>query len=141
MSRRLWAVWIAALWWVSLLTVGLLVVPLLFHFLPTPALAGSTAAHLFFAQTWLSMVCGGLLIFLAQKKPLSLIPFDFIATILIVIGLLAAAGVQWGIAPRIVLRQDLVFWHGLGTLGMAVHSVCAIGVFWRIVRSLAIRPS
>ena len=34
---------IAALWWGSLSTVGLLAVPLLFAHLPTPALAGGMA--------------------------------------------------------------------------------------------------
>ncbi len=58
-----------------------------------------------------------------------------------VFGLLAAAGVQWGVAPRILPRQDLAFWHGLGILGMVVHAVCGVGVFLRVVRSLVIRSS
>ena len=42
----------AALWWGSLTAVGFVVVPLLFKFLPTPAMAGHMAARLFTAQTW-----------------------------------------------------------------------------------------
>jgi hypothetical protein len=45
---------VAALWWGSLTTVGLLVVPMLFAHLPTPAMAGTMAAKLFAAQTWVS---------------------------------------------------------------------------------------
>ena len=45
----------AALWWGSLTTVGLLVVPMLFAHLPTPAMAGTMAAKLFAAQTWVSV--------------------------------------------------------------------------------------
>ena len=47
----------AALWWGSLSTVGLLVVPLLFAHLPSPAMAGGVAAQLFAAQTWVSVGC------------------------------------------------------------------------------------
>lgn len=136
MFQKIWAVWIAATWWVSLLTVGLLVVPLLFRFLPTPAIAGYIAAQLFAVQTWLSLACGICLLFWFIKKPLPLVPFDYFAIILIVSGLLAAIVVQWFIAPRIVLRQDLVLWHRLGTIGMAIHAICAVGVFWRVVRGL-----
>ena len=58
-SRTL--VFAAALWWGSLSAIGLMAVPLLFRYLPTAALAGQTAARLFSAQTWVSLVCGALL--------------------------------------------------------------------------------
>ena len=51
----------AALWWGSLTTVGLLVVPMLFAHLPTPAMAGTMAAKLFAAQIWVSVCCALLL--------------------------------------------------------------------------------
>ena len=51
--------WLTALWWGSLTTVGFLVVPLLFVHLPTPAMAGGMAAKLFTAQTTVSAVCAG----------------------------------------------------------------------------------
>ena len=50
MRQRL-PVLLAALWWGSLTTIGFLVVPMLFAYLPTPAMAGSMAAKLFTAQT------------------------------------------------------------------------------------------
>ena len=56
----------AALWWGSLSTIGFLAVPLLFAHLPTPALAGNTAARLFAAQTWITLACG--LVLLIDRK-------------------------------------------------------------------------
>ena len=50
MHERL-PVLLAALWWGSLTTLGALVVPLLFAYLPMPAMAGNMAARLFAAQT------------------------------------------------------------------------------------------
>ena len=61
-------VFIAALWWGSLATLGALVVPLLFVHLPTPALAGSMAARLFAAQTWVSVACAVLLLLVSRPK-------------------------------------------------------------------------
>jgi len=58
------AVWLAALWWGSLTTVGFFVVPMLFANLPTPAMAGNMAAKLFSAQTWVALICGLLLLLL-----------------------------------------------------------------------------
>ena len=58
----------AALWWGSLTTVGLLVVPMLFAHLPTPATAGTMAAKLFAAQTWVSVCCALLLLLFSRPK-------------------------------------------------------------------------
>lgn len=60
--------WLTALWWGSLTTVGFLVVPLLFVHLPTPAMAGGMAAKLFTAQTTVSVVCGLVLLMLFRQK-------------------------------------------------------------------------
>ena len=49
--------------------MGFLVVPLLFVHLPTPAMAGGMAAKLFAAQTWVSVVCGLLLLVLLKNDP------------------------------------------------------------------------
>lgn len=50
-------IWIGALW-----SVGYLVAPVLFEYLETPAEAGRVAGALFTIVTWLSMICGGLLL-------------------------------------------------------------------------------
>jgi hypothetical protein len=106
----------AALWWGSLSCVGFLVVPLLFARLPTPALAGNTAAVLFSALTWVSVVCGMLLLMLArggasQPPP----PWAGRVSALVVAGLLMALLSEFAVAPRIVARDNLALWHSVGT--------------------------
>ncbi|MEG0004143.1 MAG: DUF4149 domain-containing protein, partial [Comamonas sp.] len=40
--------------------------------------------------------------------------------------------VQFGVAPRIVAKQDLKLWHSVGTLMYAVQWLCALRVLWRL---------
>ncbi len=126
---------LAAVWWVSLGTMGFLVVPLLFRHLPSPAMAGAMAAKLFAAQTWVSLACGaGLLWIFKQKQPLSQQKPAVFAIFLIVFGLLMAALVHWGVAPRIVARENLRLWHSLGTVLYALQWLSALALFWRLAR-------
>ena len=67
MRERLPAL-VAALWWGSLSSIGFLAVPLLFAHLPTPAMAGTLAAKLFAAQTWVSVVCCMGLLLISRPK-------------------------------------------------------------------------
>ena len=84
-------VWVAALWWASLTSLGFWVVPLLFLHLPTPAMAGGMAARLFTAQTWVSIVCGlFLLLNTRSNRPLAQVPISQTAIIFIVSGMLLA---------------------------------------------------
>ena len=130
-----WPVWLAALWWGSLTTVGFGVVPLLFATLPTPALAGSMAARLFEVQTWVSALLGvGLLMASRGARDPVLARRAQAATAFILGGVVLALLVQFGVAPRIVARDNLRLWHGLGTAMMAAQWVCASVVFWRMVR-------
>ena len=125
----------AALWWGSLTTVGLLVVPMLFAHLPTPAMAGTMAAKLFAAQTWVSVVCCmGLLLISRPKMAVVPYPWARAAMLFIVGGLLLALVVQYGVSPRIVARQDLKFWHGLGTLLYTLQWACALVTLWHTLR-------
>lgn len=126
---------LAAVWWVSLGTMGFLVVPLLFKHLPSPAMAGAMAAKLFAAQTWVSLACGaGLLWIFKQKQPLGQQKPAVLAIFLIAFGLLIAALVHWGVAPRIVARENLRLWHSLGTVLYALQWLSALALFWRLVR-------
>ena len=130
-----WPVWLAALWWGSLTTVGFGVVPLLFATLPTPALAGGMAARLFEVQTWVSALLGvGLLMASRSSRDPALARRAQAATAFILGGVVLALLVQFGVAPRIVARENLRLWHGLGTAMMAAQWVCASVVFWRMVR-------
>ena len=130
-SRTL--VFAAALWWGSLSAIGLMAVPLLFRYLPTAALAGQTAARLFSAQTWVSLVCGALLLVLLKPKPgLTQAQPARAATIFVVLGMLMAMVVEYGVAPRIVARENLAMWHSVGTLMYAVQWLCTGVVLWRV---------
>ncbi len=121
-----WPVWVAALWWGSLTTLGFGVVPLLFVVLPAPALAGATAARLFEAQTWASLVFGLLLLIAsrAQRFPAMAVRAQA-ATAFIVGGMLLALLVEFAVAPRIVARENLRLWHTVGGAMYLLQCLCA----------------
>ncbi len=135
MHQRLPAL-IAALWWGSLGAVGFLVVPLLFAHLPTPTMAGSLAAKLFAAQTWVSVACCMALLLISRPKGgVTPYPWAQAATLFIVGGLLLALVVQYGVTPRILARQNLRLWHGLGTVLYVLQWGCALGTLWHALRA------
>jgi uncharacterized membrane protein len=120
------SLWASALWWGSLTAVGFGVVPMLFVNLPTPAMAGTMAAKLFSALTWVTVVCGLILLLSLQRnKPIAQSNKAQEALIFIVIGVLLALTSEFAIAPRIVVRENLRLWHSVGTLMFAVQWVCA----------------
>lgn len=122
----------AALWWGSLTTLGALVVPLLFVHMPTPALAGNMAAHLFAAETWVAVVCGLFLLLLSRPKgSTDLYPWARSAIVFILAGMLLAVLVQYGVAPRIRARENLRLWHSLGSAFYGLQWLCAFAVLWR----------
>jgi hypothetical protein len=131
MSRL--SIWVAALWWASLTTIGFLVVPMLFAYLPTPALAGGMAARLFSAQTWVSTVCG-LILLLSARTNRSLAPGSIAQTamIFIVSGMLLAMLSEYAVAPRIVARENLRLWHSVGSAMYLLQWVCAAAAFWKL---------
>ncbi|WP_313070178.1 DUF4149 domain-containing protein [Melaminivora sp.] len=134
MRERL-PVLLAALWWGSLGTIGFVAVPLLFMHLPSPALAGNTAARLFEAQAIISIACGlGLLVLSKDKHAETQTAWGRSATVFILGGMLLALLVQFGVAPRIVARQNLRLWHGLGSVMYALQWLCALAVLWRTAR-------
>lgn len=127
---------LAALWWGSLTTIGFLVVPLLFAHLSSPAMAGGMAARLFAAQTWVTVVCCVLLLLISRPKgEVTQYPWAQAAMVFIVGGLLLALLVQFGVAPRIVARQDLRLWHSVGSVMYALQWCCALVVLWRTLRA------
>lgn len=126
----------AALWWGSLSAIGFVAVPLLFVHLPTPAMAGYMAARLFAAQTWISIACCALLlVFSKQKKAEKLQEWAQAAIGFVIAGLLLALLVQYGVSPRIVARENLRLWHGVGTAMYALQWICAALVLWRLAAS------
>lgn len=133
---------VAALWWGSLSTLGFLVVPLLFAYLPTPALAGGMAARLFAAQTWVSVVCALVLLLISRPKgSVAQYPWAQAAIIFILGGMLLALLSQFGVAPRIVARDDLRLWHSVGSVLYVAQWGCALAVLWQTLRSAPQAPS
>ena len=117
----------AALWWGSLTTTGFMVVPLLFAYLPSPALAGQTAARLFTAQAWVALGCGLLLVLLTRSRPAGAsraLPY-------VLAGMLLAMLVEFAIAPRILARENLRLWHSAGTGMYLLQWLCAGVALWR----------
>lgn len=122
-------IYLAALWWGSMTTIGLLVVPLLFVHLDTPAMAGLMAAKLFAAQTWVSLGCGMLLVLSAQRQAraqgLAQSPSAWVLG-----GVLMALLLEFAVAPHIVARENLKLWHNLGSALYLAQCVCAAKVLW-----------
>lgn len=128
------SVWVAALWWGSLTTVGFYVVPMLFAHLPTPALAGNMAAKLFSTQTWVAVVCGLLLLLISRSnQPVAQVKRLQTATVFIVLGMLLALLSEFGVAPHIVARDNLRLWHSLGSGFYVLQWICAGLTFRQLV--------
>ncbi|QTN28510.1 DUF4149 domain-containing protein [Rhodoferax sp. AJA081-3] len=128
-------VWVAAVWWGSLSTLGFFVVPMLFMHLPTPAMAGTMAAKLFSAQTAISTGSGMVLLMLFRSNK-ALAPVNIVqaATLFVVGGVLMALLVEFAVAPRIVARENLALWHGVGTGMYVVQWLCAAVVFGKLAK-------
>jgi uncharacterized membrane protein len=122
---------VAALWWGSLTTLGFGVVPLLFARLGSPAQAGQMAAQLFSAQTWVSVVCGLLLLMALRRRNQAQ------GSGWILAGMLLALLVELAVAPRIVARENLALWHSLGTAMYALQWLCAGACLWRQAKTSA----
>ena len=126
--------WIAAVWAVSLGTLGLLVVPMLFANLPSPALVGNMAAKLFSAQTVVSVACAVvLLLLLRSEKRYVGVTVAQSATVYVLAGALLALLVELGVAPRIVARDNLALWHAVGSAMYLAQWLCACVVFGKLL--------
>jgi len=120
------SVWVAALWWGSLTTVGFCVVPMLFAYLPSPAIAGNMAGKLFSVQSWVAVVCGLLLLLISRSnQPLAQVKQVQAAILFIVCGMLLALLTEFAVAPHILARENLRLWHSLGTGFYVLQWMCA----------------
>lgn len=125
----------AALWWGSLSVIGFVAVPLLFAHLPTQVQAGNMAAHLFEAQTYISIACCALLLVVSKKRHAEKQEaWAQGAMVFVIAGLLLALLVQYGVAPRIIARQNLRLWHGAGSAMYVLQWLCALRVLWCTAR-------
>lgn len=129
------ALLLAALWWGSLSTIGFLVVPMLFAHLGNPAVAGNFAARLFEAQSWIAIACGLiLLIHFRQKADAGFDAATRTAIGLVLAALLLALLQQYMAAPRIMARDNLKFWHAVGSGMYLAQWACAGVLLWRMGR-------
>ncbi|MEI7535890.1 MAG: DUF4149 domain-containing protein [Comamonadaceae bacterium] len=129
------ALWLAALWSSSLGLIGFLVVPLLFARLPTPAMAGNMAAGLFQAQTWISLLCGLALLLLLSGRSLRWTlpaPASSPVFMFITAGMLLALLSEFAVSPRILARENLRLWHGIGSAMFVLQFFFASLVFWKL---------
>jgi hypothetical protein len=135
-AMRIVPLWVGAVWWGSLTTLGFFVVPMLFMHLPSPAMAGAMAAKLFSAQTAASVVCGLLLLMLFRSNR-AVAPVDVTqsATLFVVGGVLLALLAEFGVSPRIIARDNLALWHRAGTAMYVVQWICAGVVFGKLAKS------
>lgn len=132
------SVWVAALWWGSLTTVGFYVVPMLFANLPSPAMAGNMAAKLFAVQTWIAVVCGLLLLLVTRSDhPLAQVKRAQAAIVFIVLGMLLALLSEFAVAPRIVARQNLPLWHSVGMGLYFLQWLCSGLTFRKLLPKVA----
>jgi hypothetical protein len=122
-------IFLAALWWGSLTTVGFMVVPMLFMHLETPAIAGQMAAKLFSAQTWLAVACGVLLLLAAKRQNLdqSHTPSPWLLA-----GMLLALLIELAVKPHIMARDNLALWHNLGSAFYVLQWLCVGKVLWAL---------
>ena len=98
-------------------------------------MAGQMAARLFAAQTWVSVLCSLVLLTLSRSPPASSFANpNRTATLFIVLGMLLALLVEFAVAPRIVNREDLRFWHSLGSLMYLGQWLCAAVTLWHLTQ-------
>jgi Domain of unknown function (DUF4149) len=128
--------WVAALWAMGLSTLGVWVVPMLFRYLPSPALAGGMAAHLFSVQTVVSVACALVLLLLFRSADAGVpVAVARSASAWVLAGALLALLVELAVAPRIVARENLALWHGLGSAMYLMQWLCALVVFGKLVHA------
>jgi Domain of unknown function (DUF4149) len=122
-------IFLTALWWGSLTVVGLMVVPMLFVHLETPAIAGQMAAKLFSAQTWLAVACGVLILLAAKRQNLyqAYTPSPWV-----IAGMLLALLIELAVKPHIMARDNLALWHNLGSAFYVLQWLCAGKVLWSL---------
>ena len=132
-SRVLLSLWAGSLW-----TVGYLAAPTLFAVLDDRRLAGEIAGRLFYAETWLSLICAALILlpeFIGDLRR-AIFKLDNILVILCVVLL---AGAEWGVRPLMDASRfadggagpDFAMWHGVAAGMYLSASIVALILLWR----------
>ncbi len=122
---------VSALWWGGLTLLCAVVVPLLFVHLPAPAMAGQMAAKLFTVQTWIGTFCGLLLLMLSNRSQGNPAQAARFANGWVIAGMLLALLLEFAVTPRILARENMALWHGLGVGFYVLQWLCAGVTLWR----------
>ena len=110
---------------------------MLFANLPSPALAGQTAAKLFSAQTWVAVGCGMLLMMSSRSRSTARMDWASGALLFVVAALLLALLAEFAVAPRIMARDNLRMWHRVGSGMYLLQWLCAGVVLWKVTAKSA----
>lgn len=129
MSKSILSLFVLALWWGSMSAVGFWVVPMLFASLPSPALAGPVAGKLFSIQMYLALACGLVLLASRALWPAPSLTYSVSQSrlagrkALLVLGSCMALALiqEFVLSPRILMRENLALWHGLGSAAYFLH--------------------
>lgn len=90
------------------------------------------AARLFTAQTWIAVACGLLLIITSRSQSPARLDWASGALLYVFAGLLLALLAEFGVALRIVARENLRLWHSLGSGMYLLQWACAGLVLWKV---------
>jgi hypothetical protein len=135
-----------SLWWGSLTVLGAVYVPIIFAKLPIKSMAGALASHLFSAQMSVGVVCAavflGLTQYLRKSEENTALPIvnrasdamnSGVGSVVgaVITAALLALLIEFAIAPRIIERDNLALWHGLGTAMFVAQWACVGWALWR----------
>ncbi len=131
--RVILGLWVGSLW-----TVGYVAAPTLFAVLDDRRLAGEIAGQLFFAETWLSLICATLIVlpeFTGDNRR-TIFRLD---NILVMICVAFVAGAEWGVRPLMDASRladgssgtGFAMWHGVAAGMYLWASLCGLLALWR----------
>ncbi|MEZ5584837.1 MAG: DUF4149 domain-containing protein [Candidatus Competibacteraceae bacterium] len=121
-------IWVGSLW-----TIGFIVAPTLFHLLDDRALAGLIAGRLFSLESYLGLLCGGLLLLMAWYKISSGQRFSWRIVLLGAMLIIIIVG-EFGLQPLLAsykaqgLSAEFARWHGISAMLYALN--CLLGLVW-----------
>jgi len=129
--------WVGALW-----TVGFMVAPTLFQYLPDRALAGSIAARLFTYTALLGIGCGVYLVvfrlarFGSQALRHSFFWLALVMLVLVIVGEFAVQPILHALREQAlpkqvmesVLRERFTTWHGIASGLYIIECVLGLGL-------------
>lgn len=131
--------WAGALW-----TVGFLVAPTLFQWIPERALAGSIAGNLFASVHWIAVVAGAYVLSFALVRHGRAAARHGVVWLVVAMLVIVAVGAL-GIQPHIAelrnsmladasLRERFAMWHGISSALYALSSVLAVVLVVKVRR-------